>query len=164
MAIEEVINIDERAASPERLDENAASPERLKIIRRVLFAAFFVLLLAMVFVGLRMFVGYVLGGLSSVSLVVALTCRWQRIRNFLYLILFTVLIAIIYSMIHVEVITRIVSAVFGEAAINSTGWQVFNGVISNILLFFVPACGLVGVVGIVVLYTGRTIKRIRKSA
>lgn len=154
MAIEEVVTT----------DESAASPERLSVIRRVLLIAFFAFLLALIFVGLRMFVGYVLGYLASVSLVVALTCRWRQIRKFLYLILFTVLFAIIYSMIHVEVITRIISAIFGEAVISTTGWRVFNGVTSNILLFFVPACGFVGIVGAVVLYTGRTIRRIRKSA
>ena len=153
MAIEEAVN----------RDENAPSPERLKIIRRVLFIAFFVLLLAMIFVGLRIFVGYILGYLASVSLVVALTCRWQRIRKFLFLILFTVLIAIIYSMIHVEVITRVITAIFGDGVVYNTGWEIYNGVASNILLFFVPACGLVGIGGIVFLYTRRIIERTRKG-
>ena len=144
-------------------DEDIPSPARLKIFRRVLFSAFFVLLLAMIFVGLRIYVGYILGYLASISLVVALTCRWQRIRKFLFLILFSVLIAIIYSMIHVEVISRVVGAVFGEGAFNSTGWKIFKGLTSDILLFFAPACVLVGIGGSIVLYTRRIIARTQKG-
>ncbi|MGD9143658.1 MAG: hypothetical protein PVG61_07425 [Dehalococcoidia bacterium] len=158
MATEEVLNLDEAV----NIDEAAPSTERLKVVRRVLFIAFFVLMLSMIFVGLRIFVGYILGCLASVSLVTALTCRWQRIRNFLYLILFTVLIAIIYSMIHVEVLTRVVTAIFGDAVLDNIGWKIFDGLASNILLFFVPACGLVGVVGSIVLYTRRVIERVQK--
>jgi hypothetical protein len=157
MAIEEVLNIEEALS----IDEAAPSAERLKIVRRVLFIASLVLLISMIFVGLRIFVGYILGCLASVSLVTALTCRWQRIRSFLYLILFTVLIAIIYSMIHVEVLTRVVTAIFGDAVVDNIGWKIFNGLASNILLFFVPACGLVGIVGSTVLYTRRVIERVK---
>ena len=153
MPIEEAANI----------TEITPPPTRLKLVRRVLFIAFFVLLLAMIFVGLRTLVGYILGYLASVSLVVALTCRWQRIRKFLFLILFTVIIAIIYSMIHVEVITRIITAIFGDGMVYNTGWKIFNGLASNILLFFVPACGLVGIGGIVFLYIRRIIERTRKG-
>ena len=153
MVIEEARNI----------AENIPSPARLKIIRRVLFIAFFVLLLAMIFVGLRIYVGYIPGLLASTSLVIALTCRWQRIRHFLLLILFTVLGGIIYSMIHVEVISRVVSVVFGDGAFNSTGWKIFNALASNILLFFIPAGVLVDIGGSIVLYTRRLIDRTQKG-
>jgi hypothetical protein len=145
------------------IEETTPSPARLKILRRILLAAFFALLLAILFIGLRISVGYILGSLAAISLVVALTCRWQKIKNYLLMILITVLVAIFVSMVYVEVISRVVAAVFGEGAFESTGWRVFDMLISNILLFFVPACIFVGIGGSLVLYTRRVIDRVRKG-
>ena len=144
------------------LEEPAPSPAGLKILRRVLLVASFALLLAILFVGLRISAGYILGVIASVSFVVALTCRWQRVRNYLLMVLITVLAAIFISMIYVEVIQRVVASVFGEGAFDSTGWKVFHVVVSNILLFFVPACIFVGIGGAIVLYASRIVGRIRK--
>ena len=132
----------------------AARP-RLKLIRRLLLAAFFVLLVAVVFVGLRIFAGYILGYLAAASLVVALTFRWQRVKSFLVLLAVSVLGTILFSMVYVEVIARVVSAIFGEGAFDSTGWRVFDVVISNLIIFFSPVGILVGIVGSLALYINR---------
>jgi hypothetical protein len=153
MTVDEINNI----------EDTTPSLARLKILRRILLVAFFVLLLAIVFVGLRISAGYILGALASISLVVALTCRWQRIRNYLLMILITVLAAIFVSMIYVEVISRVVAAIFGESAFESTGWKIFDVLVSNILLFFVPACIFVGIGGSIVIYSRRIVRRIQKS-
>ena len=145
------------------IEETTYSPDSLKILRRILLVAFFVLLLAIIFVGFRISVGYILGGLASICLVVALTCRWQRIRNYLLMILFTVLVAIFVSMIYVEVISRVVVTIFGESAFESTGWRIFDVLISNVLLFFVPACIFVGIGGSIFLYSRRIVRRIKKN-
>jgi hypothetical protein len=66
-------------------------------------------------------------------------------------------------MIYVEVVSRVVVAVFGEGAFESTGWRIFDVLISNILLFFVPACIFVGIGGSIVLYSRRIVHRIQKN-
>jgi hypothetical protein len=145
------------------IEDTTLSSARFKILRRILLVASFALLLAIIFVGLRISAGYILGGIASVSFVVALTCRWRKIRNYLLMILITVLVAIFVSMIYVEVFERVVHATFGESAFESTGWKVFDILVNNILLFFVPACIIVGIGGSIVLYSRRVVRRIKKN-
>ena len=108
-----------------------------------------------IFAGLKIFVGYVLGYLAAISLVVALTCRWRKVKYFLILLAVSVLGTIFLSMIYVEVIARIFSAVFGEGVFASAGWKIFDVFISNMIVFFTPVGVLVGVAGSLILYINR---------
>ena len=139
----------------EKVPEVTIPTVRLKWLRRLLLIAFFILFIGVIFAGLKIFVGYVLGYLAAISLVVALTCRWRKVKYFLVLLAVSVLGTIFLSMIYVEVIARIFSAVFGEGVFASAGWKIFDVFISNMIVFFTPVGVLVGVAGSLILYINR---------
>jgi hypothetical protein len=139
----------------EKVPEETASPVRLKRFRRRLLMVFLILLLGVVFAGLKMITGYILGYLAAISLVVMLTCRWRKIRYFLILFGVSIFGTIFLSMIYVEVIVRVCGAVFGEGVFASTGWKIFDVFVSNMIIFFAPVGVLVGIAGSLVLYIDR---------
>lgn len=147
-----------------KIPEEIAPPGRLKWFRRLLLIAFFILLISVIFAGLKIFAGYILGYLAAISLVVALTCRWRKIKYFIILFAVSVLGTIFISMIYVEVLARVFSAVFGEGVFDSTGWKVFDVIISNTIIFFTPVGVLVGLTGSLVLYINRIVTRNQKAA
>lgn len=147
-----------------KVPEEAVLTVRLKWFRRFLLIAFFILLIGVIFAGLKMITGYILGYLAAISLVVAMTCRWQKIRYFLILLVVSVLGTIFLSMIYVEVIVRICGAVFGEGVFTSPGWRAFDILISNMFVFFTPVGIIVGIVGSLVLYLKRITSRAQKGA
>ena len=147
-----------------KMPEEIAPPGRLKWFRRLLLIAFFILLIGVIFAGLKIFAGYILGYLAAISLVVALTCRWRKIKYFLILFAVSMLGTIFISMIYVEVIARVFSAVFGEGVFSSTGWRVFDAIIFNMIIFFTPVGILVGLAGSLVLYINRIVNRGQKGA
>jgi hypothetical protein len=148
----------------EKVPEEAIPTVRLKWFRRLLLIAFFILFLGVIFAGLKIVAGYVLGYLAAISLLVALTCRWRKVKYFLILLAVSVLGTIFISMIYVEVIVRIFGAIFGEGVFTSTGWKIFDVFISNMIIFFTPAGILIGVAGGLVLYINRIATRSLKSA
>ena len=148
----------------EKIPEEAIPTVSLKWFRRLLLIAFFILFIAVIFAGLKIFVGYVLGYLAAISLLVALTCRWRKVKYFLILLAVSVLGTIFISMIYVEVIARIFGAIFGEGVFTSTGWKIFDVFISNMIIFFTPVGILVGVAGSLILYIIRIANRSQISA
>jgi hypothetical protein len=147
-----------------KITEGVAPPGRLKWFRLLLLLVFFILLISVIFVGFKIFTGYILGYLATTSLVVALTCRWRKIRYFIVLLAVSVFGTIFLSMIYVEVIVRICGAVFGEGVFASTGWKIFDAFISNMIIFFTPVGILIGTAGSLILYINRITSRAHKSA
>jgi asparagine N-glycosylation enzyme membrane subunit Stt3 len=148
----------------EKASEEAIPTIRLKHFRRLLLIAFLILLLGVVFAGLKMITGYILGYLAAISFVVALICRWRKIRYFLILFGVSIFGAIFLSMIYVEVIVRVCGAVFGEGVFASTGWKIFDVFVSNMIIFFTPVGVLVGIAGSLVLYINRITSGDQKGA
>jgi ABC-type multidrug transport system fused ATPase/permease subunit len=108
------------------------------------------LVLSVIFFGLHD-VGLILGITAAIVIMIELTHRWRRAWNFIILFFTTFLGIILLSFLDVEVVKPFVRLFGGADAVNETGFQVFNHIVSLSILFFGAAGLIVGFFGALVL-------------
>src|SRR3972149_7161483 len=97
--------------------------------RRISLALFVALVVAVVFLGLHD-VGMILAYLATAIIIVELTPRWRKIRNFIILFFASFLGSILLAFLHVEVVSPLVRLLLGAAAIESLGFRIYNDTVS----------------------------------
>jgi hypothetical protein len=120
-----------------------------------------VLILGVIIFGLHD-VGIVLGILAAIVILVELTRRWRKIRNFIMLFVASFLGMILLSFLDVEVAKPLFRFLGGFGAENGAGFQVFNQVVSLIILFFGVAGLLTGFWGAAILCIWRVVLLIKR--
>jgi hypothetical protein len=119
------------------------------------------LAIGVVFAGLHD-VGIVLGILAAMVIVFEMIRHWRRIRNYIILFFASVFGIVFLAFIDEGVVKPIVRFVGGNGAVNSAGFEVFNQIISLIMLFFGVACLLIGFFGTIAMAVWR-LARLRKK-
>ena len=107
------------------------------------------LVIAVIFIGLHD-VGLILGYLATTIIMVELTRRWRKIRNFVILFFASFLGMILLAFLHEEVVSPLVSLFTGADADMSLGFRIFSDVVSLVMIF-------IGVMGIVIGIAGTII-------
>ena len=95
-------------------------------------------------------VGIVMGILAAAVILVEMTRRWRRTRNFIIMFFASFLGMIFLSFMDIEVVKPLVYFIGGEGAASRTVFEVFNQVISLIILFFGLAGLLTGFFGTII--------------
>jgi hypothetical protein len=95
-------------------------------------------------------VGIVMGILAAVVILVEMTRRWRRTRNFIIMFFTSLLGMAFLSFLDIEVVKPLVYFIGGEGAASRTVFDVFNQVISLIILFFGLAGVLTGFFGTII--------------
>jgi hypothetical protein len=112
-----------------------------------LFSVFFLLVLAVLVIGLNNIVGIVCGNLAIGMLYLVMTRHWWRIRSFIILFFVTMLSIIVLSGLYVEAIWRLAVWIGGEGATEHAAFRAIHFTISNIILLACPSGMLVGLLG-----------------
>ena len=128
-----------------------------------LFSVFFLLVLVVLVIGLKNTAGIICGNLAFCMLYIVMTRRWWKIRKFVILFFVALVSVGVLSGLYVEVISRLVVWIGGEEAVNSTGFRVFDFIISNLILLACPSGMFVGLVGASALGIIRLSSIIRKK-
>jgi hypothetical protein len=118
--------------------------------RRISWILVGILVIAVAFYGLHD-TGMILGILAAIVTVIELTHRWRRMRNFIILFFSTFFGLIFLAFLDVEVVKPFVRFFGGPGADTGTGFQVFNHIVSLIMLFFGAAGLFVGFFGAMML-------------
>jgi hypothetical protein len=124
---------------------------RLQGKSRVLFVLYGLLVIAIVFIGFDNPPGIILGILAVMMIIIELTRRWRKIRNFVMLFFASFIGVIFLAFLHEEVVTPLVTSLLGDGALNSRGFLIFNQIISLFMLFVGSAGLIVGLSGTVIL-------------
>jgi hypothetical protein len=117
---------------------------------RISLVLFIFLVIGVVFAGLHD-VGIVLGILAGMVIMIELSRRWRRIRNFIILFLASFFGIILLSFLDAGVVKPFVRLLGGTGAVRGTGFEVFNQIISLIILFFGTAGLIAGFFGTIIL-------------
>ena len=131
------------------------SPRSWSLRARVGVPLLFVLFVLVIVIGLNSVTGLALGLVWVTIIVLAITRRWRRIRSFLFLAAGTFLGAIVLSGLYMEVAMPLAIRIGGEAALSSTPWKIFQGVVSDGILLVGAGAVIVGVGGAIVLAVSR---------
>jgi hypothetical protein len=142
----------------ERLSALAGFCQRSRI--SLIIAA--VLAIGVVFFGLHD-VGIVLGILAGMVIIIELTRRWRRIRNFIILFFASFFGIVLLSFLDEELVKRFVILIGGAGAVNSQGFDVFNQIISLIILFFGIAGLIIGFFGTIILGVWHLVALIKRG-
>jgi hypothetical protein len=124
---------------------------------RIAVIAFAVLGTGVVFAGLHD-IGIVMGIAAAMVLIIELTRRWRRIRNFIILFIGAVVGMIFLAFLDEGVVKPVVVFIGGQAALATAPFEIFNQVISLVMLFFGVACVLTGFFGTIVLAIWRLVQ------
>jgi hypothetical protein len=117
---------------------------------RISTVLFIVLVIGVIIAGLHD-VGIVMGILAGMVIMIDLSHRWRRIRNFVFLFLTSFFGIIFLSFLDEGVVKPIVSFLAGSGAVNGTGFELFNQIISLAILFFGTAGLITGFFGVFIL-------------
>jgi hypothetical protein len=128
---------------------------------RIAFVLVVLLVIGVVVAGLHD-VGIVLGILTAEVILVEFFRRWRRIRNFIFLFLASFFGIILLSFLDAGVVKPLVRLLGGTAAVNGTGFEVFNQIVSLFVLFFGTAGLITGLLGAAVLGIWRLVDLINK--
>ena len=140
--------------------------KNIPLVTRLLLAAFLVLVIITLVVGLDNVIGLIMGMAAASMIVIELTRRWRSIRRFLLLASGTFIVAVIASGLYVELIIPLARRLAGEGVLQTSGWQIFQEIISAGLLLISPGCIVIGLAGAAVLTLQRLVRRLqaRKDA
>ena len=133
-------------------------------VTRILLILFILLAVTAVFIGLENTPGFVICYLAATVLVVELTRRWRRIRNFMILGLAAFLGSIFLAFLDQEVVFPLAGFIGGTAVVESTPVNLYHDITSGIILFFGPVGMLVGFVGSLTLAVFRLIAVINNKS
>ncbi len=128
---------------------------------RIALVLVVLLVIGVVFAGLHD-VGVVLGILAAGVILVEIARGWRRIRNFILLFLGSFFGIIFLSFLDVGVVKPLVRLIGGEGAVSGAGFEVFNQIVSLIVLFFGTAGLITGFLGAVVLGIWRLVNLFNK--
>jgi hypothetical protein len=120
-----------------------------------------VLIIGVIFAGLHD-IGIVLGILAAMVILIELTRRWRRIRNFIILFFASFLGIIYLSFLDEAVVKPFVRLLGGAGAVSGTGFDVFNQIISLIILFFGTAGLITGFLGAIILGVWRLVTLVNR--
>jgi hypothetical protein len=140
------------------------SPRSWSVKTRILVPVFFVLFLCIVVFGLDTVTGLALGLADMTVLILVLTRRWRRIRNYLFLAGGALLGAIILSGIYMEIAVPLALRVGGQGALDSTPWHIFQGIVSDGMILVGASAIVVGIFGAIVVGVTRAWKEFRTPA
>jgi hypothetical protein len=121
-----------------------------------------VLAIGIVFFGLHD-VGIVLGILMAMVIMIELTRRWRKTRNFIILFIASFLGIIFLSFLDEQVVKPFVRLVGGDGAVNGKGFDIFNQIISLIILFFGVAGLITGFIGTIVMGIWRLVALVKNK-
>ena len=107
-------------------------------------------------------VGIVMGILAAAVILVEMTRRWRRTRNFIIMFFASFLGMIFLSFLDIEVVKPLVYFIGGEGAASRTVFEVFNQVISLIILFFGLAGLLTGFFGTIITGTVNLVTLVKR--
>jgi hypothetical protein len=117
---------------------------------RISIIAVIMLVIGIVFVGLHD-VGIVLGYLAATIIMIEITRRWRKIRNFIILIFASFLGMVFLSFLHEAVVIPLIRMLLGAWSLESAGFHIFSDAVSLVILFFGPVGIFVGFAGIAAL-------------
>jgi hypothetical protein len=121
---------------------------------------------AVLFIGVIIFglhdVGIVLGIMMAMVIMIELTRRWRRVLNFIILFFASFLGIVLLSFLDEEVVKRFTLLLGGAGAANATVYEVFNQIISLIILFFGTAGLITGFFGTIILSIWRLVTLINR--
>ena len=112
-------------------------------------------------------VGIVMGIGAGVVIFVEITRGWRRARRFGVLFFASVLGILLLSFVDAQVVKPLVQFAGGDGAVNGAGFQVFNQMVSLVILFFGVAgvlVGLLGAIGTGILNLAELIAKGKKEA
>ena len=107
-------------------------------------------------------VGIVMGILAAAVILVEMTRRWRRTRNFIIMFAASFLGMIFLSFLDIEVVKPLVYFIGGEGAVSRTVFDVINQVISLIILFFGLAGLLTGFFGTIITGTVNLVTLVKR--
>lgn len=153
-------------AGPVRIYSGHGTMKQLRLrniplITRLLLAAFVVLAIAALVVGLDNVIGLIIGMASAAMIITEITRRWRSIRRFLFLAVGTFLTAVIISGLYVELIIPLARRIAGEGVLQTSGWQIYQEFISAGILMISPGCIVIGLGGAAVLALQRLARRLQ---
>jgi hypothetical protein len=119
------------------------------------------LAIGVVFAGLHD-TGIVLGILAAMVIVFEIVRRWRRIRNFIILFFASVFGIVFLAFLDEGIVKPVVGFLGGPGAVKSAGFEVFNQIVSLVMLFFGVACLLTGFFGTIVMAAWH-LARLRKK-
>lgn len=108
-----------------------------------------VLVIGVFFFGLHD-TGLILGILAAMVILIGLTYRWRRTRNFIILFFSSFFGIILLAFLDEEVVKPFVHLIGGAGAVNGRGFEVFNQIVSLFMLFFGTAGLIVGFFGTII--------------
>jgi uncharacterized BrkB/YihY/UPF0761 family membrane protein len=129
--------------------------------RRISLIIALVLLIGVIIFGLHD-IGIVLGILMGMVIMIELARRWRRIKNFIILFFSCVFGIALLSFLDEEVIKPFVLLIGGTGAVDSRGFEIFNQLVSLIILFFGVAGLLTGFFGTIIIGIRRLVNLINK--
>ena len=125
--------------------------KNIPLLTRILLALFLIFTIAVVIIGLDDVPGFFLGIAAATTITVELTRRWRSIRKFIFLAVGTFFIALTISGLYMELAEPLALHIGGPGALESSGWQIFSVILSDIMLLFGTGCIVVGWCGALVL-------------
>jgi hypothetical protein len=125
---------------------------------RLLLALFAVLVAGVIFVGLKDPPGYILGYLATAVIFFLMVRGWRSARNFVILVLATVVSCILISGLYVEVVTRIAEWAWGPGVADRTPMRIIEAIITYLLLFGVPVGLAFGIGGAIIVGIRRLLR------
>ncbi len=140
------------------------SPRSWTLKARIMAPVLFVILVLVLIIGLNSVTGLALGLTWITIIMLAITHHWRRIRNFLYLAGGTFLAAIILSGIYMEIAVPLAVRIGGQAALTSTPWKIFQGIVSDGILLVGASAVIVGIFGAIILAVSRAWSELRRPA
>jgi hypothetical protein len=123
----------------------------------LLLAVAGILIVAVVLYGLHDR-GMIMAYIATAIIMVDITCRWRKIRYFLYLALGAFLTSIFFAFLHEVVVKPLVRLLLGSGALNSLGFRIFHDAVTLYILFIGLLGIITGVLGMIVLGISRGIK------
>ncbi len=128
---------------------------------RIALVIFFLLVIGIIFAGLHD-TGIVLGILAGLVIMIEISRKWRRIRSFIFMLLISFFGIIFLSFIDVDVVKPAVRFLGGPGAETGSGFEIFNQIVSLVIVFFGTAGLVTGFLGTVILSIWRLISYIDK--
>lgn len=138
--------------------------KRIPMLTRILLAAFCVLMIIAVIIGIDNDRGILMGWLATTVLLIEITRRWRKEWHFLLLSVGVVVGAIFLSFLHEAVVYPLVEKIGGASALQSRGLEIFHFIITDLILLFTPMGIIIGIIGAITLFFIRLIMLGRKKS
>jgi hypothetical protein len=138
--------------------------KRIPMLTRILLAAFCVLAIIAIIIGIDNDRGILMGWLATTVLLIEITRRWRKEWHFLLLSVGVVVGAIFLSFLQEAVVNPLVEKIGGAGALQSQGLDIYHFINKDIILLFTPMGIIIGIIGAITIFFIRLIMLGRKKS